>query len=137
MATKAKAISISTLKSVAACHAVGLTYFGGAGSLLVAVDDRQFYHWVRVRTSKGTTSAAHACQSRRTAQATDLTHTSQRAGQAARFAPHRETEFSREATRLELALVCPSWICDTDDTFVEVPSTDNIMTIAGIEVSDV
>lgn len=121
MAARLITLTVSARKAIEACNTVGLTYHGGTGALLVAVDNRRFYHWVRARTSGGIASAAHVCQSQRSALAAQLTHTSQRAAQASRFAPHRQPEFSREAARLELALVCPSWLCDADDPFVEIP----------------
>ncbi len=114
-----KPIPLTTLRAVAACHAVGLSYYGGTGSLLVAVDG-QDYHVVRVRTSGGVTGARHACCPERTALA-GVVATTYRA--------------SREATRAELALVAPSWLCDTESDFVDVPPTDGIMAAAGFDLT--
>ena len=136
MARKPKApkpIPPSTLKAVAACHALGLIYHGGTGALLAAVDDRQGYHFVRVRTSAGVTSAAHVCRSQRSSLASKLTTTAQCLAGAERFAPHRVPEWSREYTRVELALVNPSWLCDVDSEFIESPGTDGIMAAAGLD----
>ncbi len=103
MPRKPKPIPPSTLKAVAACAAVGFTYHGGAGSLLIAVDD-EFYHWVRVRTSRGVTSAVHACRARRSDLAAQLTALPQMIDDAP----------NRAAIIVELGLVCPAWLCDQD-----------------------
>jgi len=122
-----KPIPISTRKAVAACHAVGLTYHGRAGALLAAVDDRQGYHSVRVRTSKGVTQAAHACRSQRSALASKLSS----------LAVNAIPMDSREYTAIELALVNPSWLCDIDGDFVDVVLTDDVMVAAGLDFSTV
>jgi hypothetical protein len=113
-----KPIPISTLKAVAACHAVGLTYHGGTGATLAAVDDAQGYHWVKVSTTAGVARAMHWCCNQRT-------------GLAATAAAMPST--SREFTRAELALVTPSWLCDSRGGWVDVPSTDGIMAAAGLD----
>jgi len=101
---KPKNFAISTRKDMAACHALGFTYHGGTGTVLVAVDDRGFYHFVRARTSRGVASAAHACRSERDRLAALFPKTAQ---------------ISRQYTLAELALVSPSWLCDQDGDFVE------------------
>ena len=116
-----KPVPISTLKVVAACHAVGLTYHGGSGAMLAAVDGRsQTYHWVKVSTTAGVARAMHWCCDQRTSL-------------AATVAAMPTT--SREFTRAELALVAPSWLCDTSGVWVEVPSTYNIMATAGLDLT--
>ena len=135
MARKPRPIPISTLKAVAACHAVGLTYHGGTGALLAAVDDRQGYHYVRVRTAAGVTSAAHVCHTQRDVLTAQLTRTGQILGLSRRAAPHRAPEYSRDYTAIELALVNPSWICDLDEPFVACPATDGIMAAAGLNLT--
>ena len=104
--TKPKTFRATTQKALAACHAVGLVYHGCTGSMLIAVDpDAQSYHWVRVSTRGGVTYAMHFCCDRRTELAA---------------AAARTVTASREFTRTELALVAPSWLCDSGGEWVEV-----------------
>lgn len=137
MAKQPKPIPARTLKAVAACAAVDLVYHGGTGAILIAVDrDARGYHYVKVSTTAGVTRACHWCCAQRSQLATQLTTTGQKLAAAEHHAPHLAPQFSREYTRAELALVTPSWLCDAgSENWVEVPSTDNIMAIAGIEVT--
>lgn len=122
MARKPAPISVSTLKSVAAAHAVGLTYLGPAegGTLdwAVAADGR--FHAVKKRTTGGVARAAHFCRS----------HRSVLAGQ-------KDAIWwgSRERTQIEIVVCDPGWQCDEDGMFADCPSTDGIMAAAHLELA--
>ena len=130
-----KPIPITTLRAVAACHTVGLTYHGGTGANLVAVDDRGFYHFVRARTSRGVASAAHTCRSERDRLAVLLRTTAQQVTFAQECKPHMVPQFSRKCTLIELTIANPAWLCDVDGEFIDCPGTDDIMVTAGLDLT--
>jgi hypothetical protein len=116
----AKTLKTSTVKALAACHAVGLTYHAHLeGESVFWATDGRFYHVVRKRTTAGVTRAAHQCRSYRD-------HLSAQLGELAadmKTRLHRIPVLSREYTNIELTMVCPSWLCDVDDDFIEVGDT--------------
>ena len=93
----------ATIKAMAACRAVGLTYYSGTGSNLIAVDPgTRTYHWVKITTRSGTPRAEHSC-------------CGQRDGLTAAM---RRLPQGREFTRAELASA--SWTCTAHGNPVEV-----------------
>ncbi len=118
MARKPRKIPSTTLKAVAAAHALGFTHWGRAqGPIDWAVGDDGLAHVVRRRTTGGHPQAAHICGTFRDALTMQM---------RARWS------LSWEYTNLELTLFNPAWICDADGDFVDCPNPDGILEIAGV-----
>ena len=102
MAGKPKAIPVTTIRAQAAAHAAGFTHWDQAPILNFDwVVDGEFYHGVERRNPrKAASTVRHACQTLRDRLTCQLVQT---------------PALSLEYTRLELGLVCPSWVCDHDD----------------------
>ncbi len=114
----AKNLMASTVKALAACHAVGLTYHAHlVGETTFWAVDGEFYHVVKKKTTAGVTRSAHYCQTYRSLLSAQLGELSR----DMKTRLHRIPVLSREYTQIELVTVCPSWLCDVDGEFVPVP----------------
>lgn len=111
-------LRVSTVKALAACCAVGLTYHGRLeGETVFWASDGELYHVVRKRTTAGVARASHCCQSYRTGlnkQLGEMSHDME-------TRLHLIPVLSREHTNIELTMVSPGWLCDVDSEFVEIP----------------
>jgi hypothetical protein len=119
---KAKSLRITTIRALSAAHAVGLTHWGEGpfSGFDWAVDGDGFYHAVRRQTPRGgEPRAMHACRAARNRMTAEL----ERLKLISRW--EGPAVMSQEYTRLELGLVCPSWLCDHDSdwTACSAPST--------------
>jgi hypothetical protein len=107
----------STVKALAACRTVGLSYHGRLeGETVFWATDGESYHVVRKRTTAGVARAAHYCQTYRTGLSGQL-------GEIARDMKtrlHLIPVLSREYTNIELTMVSPAWLCDVDSEFIEI-----------------
>ncbi len=111
-----KKFPVSTLKAMAACHAVGLTYHAHlVGETTFWAIDGEFYHVVKKKTTAGVAHSAHYCQSYRSLLAEQLGGLAHNLTKAGAVSPQLVPQFSREYTQIELVTVCPSWLCDQDD----------------------
>lgn len=121
MARKPRKIPITTLRAVAAAHALGFTHWGQAqGTIDWAVADDGLAHAIRRRTTRSNPQAAHICR----------TFRDQLAEKMKAYGP-----LAREYTNLELTAVHPAWVCDVDGEFVDCPGTDGIMAISGLDLT--
>jgi hypothetical protein len=126
-----KSLRVSTVKALAACHTVGLTYHAHLeGETVFWAVDGEFYHVVKRKTTAGVTRSAHYCRTYRSALAEKLSTTAQKVAKAGLVSPQLVPEFSREAVALELVLVSPSWLCDADSEFIEI--TDPAAAVAQV-----
>jgi hypothetical protein len=115
--TKQKSLRVTTVRSLQAAHAAGFTFWGTGpfAGFDWAVDDAGFYHAIRRQTPRGGDPRVHhacrAARNRLTAELERLKLISRWEGPAV---------LSPEYTRLELALVQPSWLCDQDGDWLPV-----------------
>lgn len=118
MARKPRKIPSTTLKAVAAAHALGFTHWGRAqGTIDWAVGDDGLAHVVRRRTTGGSPQAAHICRTYREALTMQM---------------RSKWPLSRAYTNLELTLCNPAWVCGCDGDFVDCPDIDGILEVAGL-----